>query len=322
MDTDRKPFLSFEDQILHLKKKGITFNKVSEFDAKNYLKNNNNFFKLYSYRKNYDKYADDKYIDLDFSYLKDLAIIDMKLRYTIVQLALDIEHYAKLEILRKAEDHSEDGYEIINDFITSLDDKQYKILKSELDRCYSSEYCKDLTFNYQLNIPEEREDSINNLPIWVFLEVIPFGRLVSFFGYCAKRFKDEYLTNTYYMLKTCKDIRNACAHSSCILNDLRPNTKTHDTSYSVSRELSKIKRIPKSTRLKRMSNMRLQQIITLLYTHKRIVTSEGVHNKAIDLLQDLSCRINKNIDYYANNSMVSSSFDFISQVIDNWFIKG
>ena len=45
MDTDRKPFLSFEDQILHLKKKGITFNKVSEFDAKNYLKNNNNFFK-------------------------------------------------------------------------------------------------------------------------------------------------------------------------------------------------------------------------------------------------------------------------------------
>ena len=60
MDTDRKPFLSFEDQILHLKKKGITFNKVSEFDAKNYLKNNNNFFKLYSYRKNYDKYADDK----------------------------------------------------------------------------------------------------------------------------------------------------------------------------------------------------------------------------------------------------------------------
>ena len=60
MDTDRKPFLSFEDQILHLKKEGITFNKVSEFDAKNYLKNNNNFFKLYSYRKNYDKYADDK----------------------------------------------------------------------------------------------------------------------------------------------------------------------------------------------------------------------------------------------------------------------
>ena len=44
--------LSYEGQINHLKSKGILFNKVSETKALEYLKLNNNFFKLKSYRKN------------------------------------------------------------------------------------------------------------------------------------------------------------------------------------------------------------------------------------------------------------------------------
>lgn len=43
--------LSYEGQINHLKSKGILFNKVSETKALEYLKLNNNFFKLKSYRK-------------------------------------------------------------------------------------------------------------------------------------------------------------------------------------------------------------------------------------------------------------------------------
>lgn len=70
-----------------------------------------------------------------------------------------------------------------------------------------------------------------------------------------------------------------------------------------------------------MSNIRIQQIVTLLYTHKTIVTSIGVHKKAVDILSTLSNRINKNEDYYIGNSMVSSSFNFINTVIDNWFPK-
>ena len=235
MENERKPFLSIDDQVTHLKSKGVTFNLVTEEEAEDYLQNNNNLFKLSSYRKNYEKYIDGpnegKYIHLDFGYLKDLAIIDMKLRYAIVQLALDIEHYAKLELLRNAENHIEDGYEICEGFIKSLDDNQYAILKTELSRCSSSEYCKALTLNYSLKLPDEKSDPIDNLPIWVFLEVIPFGRLVSFFGFCAERYSDKRLKNMFYMLRSCKDIRNACAHSSCILNDLHPSTKKHETSY-------------------------------------------------------------------------------------------
>ena len=47
--------LTYPEQINHLKKKGITFIGINEAEAITYLKENNNFFKLLAYRKNFDK---------------------------------------------------------------------------------------------------------------------------------------------------------------------------------------------------------------------------------------------------------------------------
>ena len=54
MEND-KPRLSLDEQIQHLKDKGILFNIMDEESAKQYLKYNNNYYKLTSFRKNYDK---------------------------------------------------------------------------------------------------------------------------------------------------------------------------------------------------------------------------------------------------------------------------
>ena len=43
----------------------------------------------------------------------------MTLRYTVVHLALDIEHHAKLQLMREAEAHNEDGYAIIKDYFST-----------------------------------------------------------------------------------------------------------------------------------------------------------------------------------------------------------
>ena len=100
MEND-KPRLSLDEQIQHLKDKGILFNIMDEESAKQYLKYNNNYYKLTSFRKNYDKHPggenEGKYINLEFAYLVDVSIIDMRLRYRVVEMALDIEHHTKLQ---------------------------------------------------------------------------------------------------------------------------------------------------------------------------------------------------------------------------------
>ena len=63
-----------------MKLKGIRFTIDSEEKALSYLTQNNNYFKLRAYRKNYVKNRAGQYVGLEFAYLKDLAIIDMRMR--------------------------------------------------------------------------------------------------------------------------------------------------------------------------------------------------------------------------------------------------
>ena len=194
-----KPKLSVDEQIEHLKRKGVLFNIMDEDKAKDYLKRNNNYFKLTAYRKNYPKHPDgenkDKYIRLEFAYLVDIAVADMKLRYQIIHMALDIEHHMKLQLLRKIDSSSEDGYQIVKDFIDNLPETQKNSLEAEIARNENNIYCGDIIKKYD-----------HDYPIWAFVEIIPFGRVISFYGFCAERFQDKKMKNTYYQLLTCKEI--------------------------------------------------------------------------------------------------------------------
>lgn len=309
----KKPKLSIDDQILHLQSKGINFNEMSVADAKEYLSENNNFFKISAYRKNYPKHLsgenEGKYIDLDFAYLKDLAILDMRLRYLFLHLCLDVEHYTKISLLRTVDENdSEDGYSIVNDYISSLNEKQESTLKAEIKRNINNIYCGSIINKYS-----------DNYPIWAFLEIIPFGRLVSFYKFCAERFNIKTMVNNYYILLTCKEIRNACAHNSCILNELSSNTTKHKTNNSVTQALSSIPSLSSTTRKRKMSNAHIQQLVTLLYFHKKIVTSHGVHEAQSKALHILIDRMFKNIHYYDTNENIKTSFEFLKIIIDNWF---
>lgn len=307
-----KPLIKTKQQVDHLKNKGITFHYCSESAAADYLRENNNYFKLTSYRKNYEKYENpenkDKYINLDFAYLKDLAIIDMSLRYTLVQLALDIEHFTKLKLLRMIEEKEKDGYKICNDFFQEIGEDQARRLSNEILINKNSIYCCDLIEKYS-----------ENLPVWVFLELISFGRLINFYKFCAERFQENKMKNEVYMLLSCKEIRNAAAHSQCILNDLKLKTKNrHNPDWKMMKEIYKIPSVSKDVAKNRMSNERVRQIVTLLYTHKSIVTSAGVLEKAHKSLYGFQERMMKNISFYDTNDLIRGTFNFLDLIIDNW----
>ena len=96
-------------------------------------------------------------------------------------MALDIEHYIKVDLLNHiTDDDHEDGYSIVEDYVASLNDSQKQRLDDELTRNIDSIYCGDIVSKYN-----------NDWPVWAFLEVIPFGRLVSFYKFCANRFNDK-----------------------------------------------------------------------------------------------------------------------------------
>lgn len=307
-----KPKLSIDNQIEHLKEKGVQFNIINETEAKDYLSNHNNYFKLTAYRKNYSKHPDGenkgKYINLEFAYLVDLATIDMYLRYRIVHMALDIEHHTKLQLLKKMENNNEDGYQIVQDYIDSLSQNQKKIFDNEINRNKDNIYCGNIIDKYD-----------GSYPIWAFIEIIPFGRLISFYDFCATRFSDKDMKDNFYRLLTCKDIRNASAHSNCILNELKSKTTIKKTSDAVTKELTAIPKMNANFRKNRMSNARIQQIITLFYMHKTMVGSTKLIKTESEELQKIITRINKNISYYNSNPTISGTFSFLKIVVDSWY---
>ena len=99
-----KPIMNISEMIPYLKQKNIKFEKISEEEAIKYLRDNNNYYNVASYKNNFERYFIDgkfvnKYIDLDFGYLKDLSIIDYRTRLLLFKMIINIEHYLKIKIL-------------------------------------------------------------------------------------------------------------------------------------------------------------------------------------------------------------------------------
>lgn len=304
-----KRLLTSEELIDHMEQKGITYNFISRSEAKEFLENNNYYMKLASYRTNYKKRTLGKkagqYIGLDFAYLKELSTIDMRLRYIVFQMALDIEHYMKVRFLKEIENNpEEDGYRIIQKFIAK--DNNFKNLK-KIQVHKASAYCKDLIDKYY-----------PYFPAWVFVELISFGE----FAFLCDFYSDFYGVKIWdrILLNSVRDIRNACAHSNCLINNLVPgNNNAHQ---SVVNRVKKIKTISEASRDKKLSNKCIYDFVCLLYAYDEIVTSPVAKKKRYDELEELfEGRMQRNKEWFANNNTITSSFSFVKKILDTFAKK-
>lgn len=311
-----KPWISPREQVERLKAKGVRFDFMSEADAERYLSENNNYFRLQSYRDNFAKVEtgprEGQFANLDFGMLVDLSVIDMVLRQQMLLLTLDVEHFSRVRLLGEIESHGEDGYRIVSDFIDSYDrvDAGGNVRNAtwgEIQRGISSPYVKGVLDRYQ------RDD----MPAWVFMEVTSFGTFCYFRRFCSDRFE---ISNdqSFYMLMSVKLLRNACAHNNCVLNDLTSGEPMYRPSYEVLGALSTIKGLGKSIRSTKMKNDRVQEIATTLYLH-HLLASEGVAIHAGVRLRTLVQRIYKNIGYYSGATQIVTTFDFLGKVIEAWY---
>ena len=261
-----RPMMKISEMVTYLKEKNIKFIECSEVDAEKYLRENNNYFNVTAYKNNFIKYQcgnlKGKFIDLDFAYLKDLSIIDYRVRIVLFKMIIDIEHYLKIRILNEIEEiFEEDGYNIVNLYLEhDYNNKKFpKSVHNSIMKKVSNDYYKKIFFKYDIN----EDKKIENIPIWEFLEIITFGELVNFF---------EFFTNKYnlsdkkyvFILREINKLRNAVAHNSCVLSELDKKDNSHRADTLVINYLKECG-IGKENRDNKLNNSRIRQITYTLY---------------------------------------------------------
>ena len=302
-----KNMLSVDEQIAHMKRKGITFNVMSEDQAKTFLANNNYFFKLSSYRENYVKCDTGKregqYTKLDFAYLRELSTLDMHLRYLLVEMCLDIEHAIKVRLLDKVEKNPrEDGYEIARRFLAK--ETGFRTLK-KIQSHKSGEYCKDLIEKYY-----------PYFPVWVLVEIISFSELLYLCSTYAEVYGDEIVNNK--LMNTVRDIRNASAHSNCLMNHMTEKLdETKQPDCVITQFVKGIPGISDSSRRNNLSCSFVYNMVTLLFVYDSLVTIETKKKRYAKLKTFMDERVSRNKDYFKSNTKLVSIYKFLKKVVDN-----
>lgn len=155
-DNKRKPKLTVEEQIEHLKSKGVTFELCDEGEASRILSEQDHYFRLAAYRVLFPKRVggkhDGEYAELDFGQLVDLAGIDQELRRFLLPLTLDVENAAKTKLVEKITDNrNEDGYSVLADYLTHLNHAERNRREGEISRLENDAYLGPLVERYPLD---------------------------------------------------------------------------------------------------------------------------------------------------------------------------
>lgn len=303
--------LTVKEQIQHMKSKGITFNIVSEDDAEKYLEHNNYYFKIKAYAKMFEKYQfgekKGQYINLDFAYLKELAILDMHLRHFIIKTSVDLEHTIKVKFLSDFNNSESDGYEIVQKYFECYPDVKDKILQKK-----KTSYCADLIDKLESE----------QYALWNVVELLSFGDFINLYDLFYQEYPNAQTGIAFtYPMRSIKNLRNAAAHNNCILNQLTKSKSDElHANKKVSSFVSQNKLIGKTLRINCMSMQAVHDFITLLYVVHKAIESDGVKQKIIEELNWLfNERMIRNKNYFEKNNALITIYGFVKKMIDNYF---
>ena len=311
----QRTLYSPQSLVRHLREEGVLFQLMDEEEAVHYLTGSTNFFKINTYKKNYASHLENgkrRYDSLEFAYLKELDNIDRSLRRVCSAMCLDVEHCIKVRLLSLAhEDPSEDGYRLVRAFSDSLGGGRHA-LENEIERNSENPYCAAVTAKYD----------IHDLPLWAFVEVIPFGRLLRLYQFAAQErslAKDARLAE---LLELVRDLRNAVAHNNCLLCDLTP--KRPDEAFYLSppaplRNALEQLRLTREQAQLRLSNPRIAQITALLYIHPHLVTDPEMRQDAYrELREVVDGRMPLRGVYFAGNALLRDCYRLLKREMDAW----
>lgn len=299
----KTPKLPADIQVERLKARNVSFAYMTEREAIRYLETNHSYYKLRSFCRPFVRRRDGAYVDLDFGCLRDLYIVDMRLRKCLLSMCLDVDHYARMLLMKAFDLSLEDGYEIIADF----EAENGAAVRAAYQAAEHDPYCGPLYVK-----------DAGCMPVWTFVEIIPFPLFVRFFDFFAWHVHDCALIDESFRLKTIAQLRDALENDRPLLCDLSPGTAEHSANHSVLRALGKAG-VSKSCHRRKMGCENLRRIVTLLYTYNLLAPLSDLRGEQEEALGMLARRLTRNLHFYERVPLVHSTLAFLARVIDSWF---
>lgn len=200
-----KQCITVDEQIALLKSHGVSFELMSESDAREFLYSRSYFFKIKSYERNYtrvDAAGSYTYSGLDFAHLVELSYLDFALSRICLSLALSTEHFLKVRLNQL----------IMSDPKSDLSEVLVRrILNGDTSSIRYNPYTEDMWM------------ACNDAPsIWHLWELLPLNEHIrlytSYFDYRGETAPFAHL------LLILRKLRNAVSHGNCLLADVsRPS---------------------------------------------------------------------------------------------------
>lgn len=302
------PKKSFKQLIDSLDKKGVKFNKTTKEDASLILRDINYYYKLTVYKRNFRRDKSDKFVNLEFSYLTDLASMDMRLRYILLTATLDIEHALKTFLITKITENTDvDGFDVVRSFFHSTTDSFYK-----LDKDIILENVKNKS-NYQYKLYETHKLAP---PAWVLMEVINFGDFLRFFEFYFEKYPTEEFKVASLMgvLNGVKRIRNAAAHNNAFLFDLAnsdiKNVSSYFKSYAENRGIGELF----------YKCNKVHDVLCVFYIHETFVKGKGSRKHRVEEFKELTTKSIERFSYMDKDNDILYFLKILNLVLDKYEI--
>lgn len=297
------------DSINKMKSLGISFFYIDEKQAEHIITTEYTAAKLMKYAAIFDRYrATEKkgqFVELDFSYLYDIALIDTDLRKIVFGMCIDVEETVKA-ILAADFIRASCSDRIVTDFVNS--DQEY------LTATYTAANLDTTAAEILGNTP------IADLSLDDFLYVISFGTLQRFARFFYLLYAEELYNRKHApfepYLDSVRVLRNACAHNNTLLGRLSIDSNQPVAflkNYSVISYLGN-HGVKHRTLETNMSKACIHDLCCLLHLSSFLLPKERAQSSISKFLDFLRFRCTENRWYYIKAPNLLSAHRFLCDV--------
>ncbi len=142
------------------------------------------------------------------------------------------------------------------------------------------------------------------------MEMIAFGDLLHFYNfyYDKNRFEYPRIPIPYKVLLSVKNIRNACAHNNCILNNLS------DKSSKIKPQIRNfVSDLGLSTNSPKLKCKALYEMICVLFSLKELSSYNVMKHNINELKSTLDDFSQKQLEIFNKNELILSTINFLKK---------